>query len=65
MTIAALLRLDFDKQMRGHHLAAIDVAEVELANGKDAESRKLAQEIIAAQRREIAQIDAWLQQRGQ
>ena len=57
--------VDFNKQMRGHHLAAIDMAEVQLANGKDAESRALATKIIADQKREVAQIDAWLQKRGQ
>lgn len=57
--------VDFNKQMRGHHVAAVDMAEVQLAHGKDAESRALAQEIIKAQKTEIAQIDAWLKKRGQ
>ena len=57
--------VDFNKQMRGHHLAAVDMAEVQLAHGKDAESRALAQAIIKAQKTEIAQIDAWLEKRGQ
>lgn len=57
--------VDFNKQMRGHHLAAIDMAQVQLASGKDPESRALATKIIADQKREVAQIDAWLQKRGQ
>lgn len=57
--------VDFNKQMRGHHVAAVEMAEVVLANGKDPESRALAQGIIAAQKKEIAQIDAWLAKRGQ
>ncbi len=40
--------IDFIKQMRTHHQAAIDMAKVLLANGKDAETKKLAQQIIAA-----------------
>jgi hypothetical protein len=56
--------VDFNKQMKIHHQAAIDMAEVQLANGKDPASKALAQKIIADQRKEIAQIDAWLQQRG-
>lgn len=56
--------VDFNKQMKVHHQAAVDMAEAELANGKDAESRKLAQEIISAQKTEIAQIDAWLAKRA-
>lgn len=56
--------VDFMKQMRGHHQAAIDMAEVELAQGADAEAKTLAQNIIRDQRAEIAQIDAWLQKRN-
>ena len=57
--------VDFNKQMRTHHLAAVDMAKVQLANGKDPESRALATKVIADQNREIAQIDAWLAKRGQ
>jgi uncharacterized protein (DUF305 family) len=57
--------VDFNKQMRTHHLAAIDMGKVQLANGKDAQSRALATKIIADQEREVAQIDAWLATRGQ
>ena len=57
--------VDFNKQMRGHHVAAIEMAEVELKHGKDPVSRALAQEIIVAQKKEIAGIDAWLAKRGQ
>jgi uncharacterized protein (DUF305 family) len=56
--------IDFMKQMRTHHEAAIDIAKVVLANGKDADTKKLAQEIIAAQEKEIATIDAWLKKKG-
>ncbi len=52
--------VDFMKQMRVHHQAAIAMAKVELANGTDANAKALAQEIIAAQEREIGVIDAWL-----
>jgi len=57
--------VDFNKQMRTHHLAAIDMSQVQLANGKDAESRALATKVIADQKREVAQIEAWLAKRGQ
>ena len=56
--------IDFMKQMRGHHVAAVSMARVELAQGKDAQARRLAQEVIAAQEREITLIDAWLAQKG-
>lgn len=57
--------VDFNKQMRIHHLAAIDMAQVQLANGKDETSKALARKVIQDQKREVAQIDDWLQQRGQ
>ena len=56
--------VDFMKHMRPHHQAAIDMAKVVLANGKDADAKKLAQEIITAQEKEIATIDAWLKKKG-
>ena len=52
--------IDFMKQMRPHHVAAVDMAKVVLANGKNAETKKLAEDIIAAQNKEIEMIDAWL-----
>jgi uncharacterized protein (DUF305 family) len=55
---------DFMTQMRPHHQAAIEMAKVVIANGKDAETKKLAQEIITAQEKEIAMIDAWLKKKG-
>ena len=55
--------IDFMKQMRGHHQAAIAMARVELAHGKDAQARTLAQDVITAQEREIQMIDAWLAQK--
>jgi uncharacterized protein (DUF305 family) len=55
--------VDFMTQMKPHHQAAIDMAKVELANGKDAETKALAQAIITAQEKEIAVIDAWLKKK--
>jgi uncharacterized protein (DUF305 family) len=52
--------IDFMTQMRPHHQAAIDMAKIVISNGKDAETKKLAQDIITAQEKEIAIIDAWL-----
>ena len=56
--------VDFMKQMRVHHQAAIAMARVELAQGTNAEAKTLAQEIVAAQGREIATIDRWLTANG-
>lgn len=51
---------DFAMMMRIHHQGAIDMAQAELETGKDPQMRKLAKEIIAAQKKEIALIDRWL-----
>ncbi len=56
--------VDFMKQMRSHHQAAIDMANVLLSNGKDEQTMGLARKIIAAQESEIATIDAWLKTKG-
>lgn len=51
----------FARGMRAHHQGAIDMAKTELQYGKDPQMRQLAQTIIAAQQKEIAQMDRWLQ----
>jgi uncharacterized protein (DUF305 family) len=55
---------DFVKMMIPHHQAAIDMAKVELAKGTDTEQRKLAEEIIKAQEKEIGEMKAWLKAKG-
>ena len=56
--------MDFAMMMRVHHQGAIDMAEAELRDGKDPEMRKMAKAIIAAQKKEIAQLDKFLAKRG-
>jgi uncharacterized protein (DUF305 family) len=54
--------LAFNCGMIAHHQGAIAMAEVELQMGKDEESKKLAQEIIDAQKQEIAEMTAWVEE---
>ena len=60
MTMTGNHDVDFAQMMRIHHQGAIDMAEMELKNGKDASMRKMAQVVIKAQKKEIATIDRFL-----
>ena len=51
---------DFAMMMKMHHQQALNMAEMELANGKSAEMKTMAKQIIVAQKKEIAQFDKWL-----
>jgi len=53
---------DFLAGMIPHHQGAVDMAEVVLKYGKDPKVKKLAQDIIATQKQEIALMQAWLKE---
>ena len=55
---------DFVKGMIPHHQGAVEMAKIVLEHGKDAEVKKLAQEIIKAQETEIAWMREWLKKAG-
>lgn len=55
--------VDFATMMKMHHQGAIDMAQVELRDGKDAKMREMAKAIIKAQQKEIKQFDQWLAKR--
>ena len=56
--------IDFIRGMIAHHQGAIDMARVVLDHGSDAEVKKLAEDIIAAQEGEIAWMQDWLARNG-
>ena len=51
---------DFAMMMKMHHQKALDMAQMELDHGKSPEMKKMAKQIIVAQKKEIAQFDRWL-----
>jgi len=51
---------DFAMMMKMHHQSALDMANVQLKNGKDAKLRSMATAIIKSQTKEIAEFDKWL-----
>ena len=50
---------EFVGMMKPHHQGAIDMARYELAHGKDPTLLKMARGIVAAQEKEIAEMNAW------
>ena len=54
--------VDFLRGMIAHHQGAVDMANVQLKYGKDAQVKRLAQDIIRAQNLEIAWMQNWLAQ---
>jgi uncharacterized protein (DUF305 family) len=49
--------------MIGHHQGAIRMAEAELAHGQNSDARKMAQQIITMQKREISYMTSLISTR--
>lgn len=55
----AMDQKEFLPMMIAHHQLAVGMAEAEVAAGSDPQVKALARRVIAAQKREIAQMDSW------
>ena len=51
---------DFAMMMKMHHQQGVEMAQMELANGKSPVMKSMAKNIISAQNKEIAKFDKWL-----
>ncbi len=60
MTMSGDIDKDFAMMMKMHHQQALNMAEMQLAHGKSPEMKAMSKQIIAAQKKEIAQFDKWL-----
>lgn len=55
--------LAFMQGMLAHHKGAVEMSEVALKYAKDEQARDLATRVIAAQKAEIEEMEAWLKAR--
>jgi uncharacterized protein (DUF305 family) len=61
MTITGDFDVDFANMMIGHHQGAIDMAQIELSQGKDATMKAKAQDIISKQQKEQQEFKDFVQ----
>lgn len=52
--------VDFTKMMMKHHQTGIEMMKSELKNGSDPKMKDMAQKMIESQKKEIKQMQAWL-----
>lgn len=61
MSMTGDVDYDFAANMRMHHQMAVDMSEAYLKNGKNPQMLQMARDIAAAQKKEIATFDTWME----
>jgi len=56
--------VDFVMMMKPHHEAAVNMAKAYLKYGSDPMLKKMAEDIISSQDKEIREMDAWMEKHG-
>lgn len=56
--------IDFAMMMRVHHMSAVQMAEIELRDGKEAKMSAMAKKIISSQKKEIKELEQFLAKHG-
>ena len=51
---------DFAMMMKSHHMGAIEMANIEISSGKDADLKAMAQKMISDQQKEINEFNSFL-----
>lgn len=64
MSMTGDVDYDFAVNMRKHHQMALMMSQAQLKKGTDAKLRAMATQIIAAQKKEIAELDRWIATRN-
>ncbi len=52
------------RKMIEHHRGAIAMSKIAVTNAKDAETRQMAEKVVAAQTQEVADLQGWLKRHG-
>ncbi len=60
MTMTGNTDKDYAMMMRMHHQCGVEMAQMQMAQGKNAEMNTMAKKTMAAQNKEIAQLDRWI-----
>ena len=51
---------DFAMMMKKHHQTGLEMAQMEMKNGKDEKMKAMAKKIISSQQKEIKEFEQWL-----